>query len=267
MKHFQFAGLAALFIVVASKLSAQDATELRALAPRVTTLGFDYSRVTFLQGLDPWQFASMSLGRRTARGSMIGRVTYANRYGDSGGQVEVDAYPRLTANTYAYLSVGYSHSNIFPAWRSGGELFTSLPQAWEVSLSYRQLWFDHAPVTLFTGAVGKYVGNYWISFRPYVRAVESSSSASGSVTARRYFADGDHFVGGRIGYGSTPPDQVTLDPDALARVRSLSISAQGSGGLFAGVLGTWLLGYDYEELALARIRRHWTAATGLRIPI
>lgn len=91
-------------------------------------------------------------------------------------------------------------------------------------MGYRQLRFDRVPVTLFTGAVGRYVGNYWISFRPYVRAVESSSSASGSVTARRYFADGDHFVGGRIGYGSTPPDQVTLDPDALARVRSLSIS-------------------------------------------
>lgn len=263
----RLAGLAALFVAVtADNLSAQDATELRPEVPRVTTLVLDYSRVSFQQDLDPWNFASVSLGRRTGRGSLIGRVNYANRFGSSGSQVEVDAYPRLTSSTYAYLSVGYSLSGIFPEWRSGGELFTSLPQAWEASLGYRQLRFGGAPVTLFTGAVGKYAGDYWFSVRPYLRFTDNGTSASASLTSRRYFADGDHYVGGRIAFGGTPPDQGTPDQAALGRAQSFSASAQGSGGLYASVLGTWSLGYEREELALSRIRRSWTAATGLRIP-
>ena len=261
----QLAGLVVL-LVVANNLSAQNATERHPEVPRVTTLGVDYSHVSFQQDFDPWNFASVSLGRRTGRGSLIGRVNYANRFGSSGSQVEVDAYPRLTRSTYAYLSVGYSASGIFPAWRSGGELFTSLPRAWEASLGYRQLRFGGAPVTLFTGAVGKYVGDYWFSLRPYMHATGSGTSASANLTSRRYFADGDHYVGGRISYGDTPPDQITPDQAALARVHAFSASAQGSGGLFASVLGTWSLGYDREELALTRIRRSWTAATGLRVP-
>ena len=260
------AGIVTPVVLIASRVSAQSAPEVHPEVPRLTTVGVDYSRTSFQQGLDPWQLASLSLGRRTQHGSLIGRVNYANRFGGSGSQVEVDAYPRLTTKSYAYLNVGYSWSGIFPAWRSGGELFTILPQAWEASIGYRQLRFGGAPVTLFTGAVGKYAGDYWFSLRPYVHATATGTSASAGLTSRRYFADGDHYIGGRISYGGTPPDQVAPDQAALARVHSFNVSAQGSGGVFASVLGTWSIDYDREELALTRIRRSWTAATGLRIP-
>lgn len=243
---------------------AQDATELHKNVKPLISLTTDYSYVGFEDGLEPWHYASLALGRRSAGGSLIGRVNYAHRFGSSGGQFEVDAYPRLSKNTYAYLSAGYSPSTVFPTWRSGGELFIALPQAWETSFGYRQLRFDGLPVTLFTGAVGKYVGNYWFSLRPFVRQKDTGMSASAGITARRYFEDGDHYLGARISYGSTPPDQGAPDSLSLARQHSLSATVQGSGGLREGLLGTWSLSYDREELDHSRLRKSWTAAAGLR---
>ena len=245
-------------------MHAQNASEARTDTRSALFFGADYSYQTFNGSIDPWQLAALSLTRRTTQGSLIARVNYASRFGSSGGQFEMDAYPRLTKNAYAYLNLGYSTSNIFPAWRSGGELFLSLPQAWEASLGYRQLRFSGSPVTLFTGAVGKYVGNYWFSLRPFVRPEVTGTSASAHVTARRYFEDGDHYVGVRVGYGSTPPDQVP-DAAALTRTHAFSAAVQGSGDLRMGLLGTWSLGYDNEELASGAIRRSWTLALGFRM--
>lgn len=261
-----FLWVAGASILLAVRVSAQDAAAPPASAPHVTTASVDYSHVSFETGVDAWQLASVSLGNRAGWGSLIGRVNYAHRFGSDGAQMEVDAYPRLAPWLYAYASLGYSASDIFPAWRSGGELFASLPGAWETSLGYRQLRFGGAPVTLLTGAVGKYTGNYWFSVRPYVHATANGTSASAGLTARRYFADGDHFVGARISYGSTPPDQVSVDAAALARVHSASASVQGSGDLRAPVQLTWSLGYDREELAFGTIRRSWTVNGGLRVP-
>lgn len=244
-------------------LCAQDASETRSGAKPARSFGADYSYQNFNGDIGPWQLAALSLTRRTTQGSLIARVNYASRFGSSGGQAEVDAYPRLTKNSYAYLNLGYSASSIFPAWRSGGELFLSLPQAWEASLGYRQLRFDGSPVTLFTGAVGKYVGNYWFSLRPFVRPKDGGTSASANLTARRYFEDGDHYLGVRVSYGGTPPDQVP-DAAALTRKDAFSAAMQGSGGIRKDLLGTWSLGYDHEELDSGRIRRSWTLAAGFR---
>lgn len=257
--------LSLALLLAGRPLGAQDATELGREVPKVTTVVVDYSRVGFQESLDPWQYASASIGQRTGAGSLIGRLNFAHRFGSSGTQVEVDAYPHLTSNIYAYASIGYSASSIFPSWRSGGELFTSLPSAWEASLGYRQLRFGGAPVTLFTAAVGKYVSNYWFSLRPYVRATTNGPSASASLTSRRYYADGDHFIGARVGYGSTPPDQAP-DSASLSRTHSFSASVQGSGDLIGRVLGTWSAGYEREELTFTTLRRSWTVSTGLRVP-
>ncbi len=157
---------------------AQEASELRKDAKPTLSVGADYSYQSFGGDIDAWQLAALTVGRRTADGSVFARVNYANRFGSSGEQLEVDAYPRLSKNMYAYLNLGYSASDIFPAWRSGAELFASLPEAWEASLGYRQLRFNGTPVTMITGAVGKYVGNYWFSLRPYVRPKDTGTSAS-----------------------------------------------------------------------------------------
>ena len=61
----------------------------------------------------------------------------------------------------------------------------------------RQLRFSGVPVTLYTGAIGKYTGNYWISGRTYVR---EGGSASASVTVRRYGEDSENWIGARASF-------------------------------------------------------------------
>ena len=257
----------AILPCLATPLYAQDDAERRAEVPKTTTLSVDYSRVQFVEDIDPWQIASAQLGQRTSHGTMIGRVNLADRFGSKGAQFEADAYPKLWSGAYGYLNVGYSSSSIFPEWRSGAELFLSLRDAYEASFGYRQLRFGGTPTTLFTGALGKYVGNEWYSLRPYVHSSSSGTSASLGLTARHYYADGDHYVGARASFGNSPPDQVTTDLASLARQRSWSASVGGSGGLTGDLLLNWSLGYEHEELTSTRTRQSWTISTGLRIPL
>ncbi len=227
-----------------------------------TYVAGDFSYVDFRGTIDPWRLASLSFGHATSAGSIVGRLNYANRFATSGAQGEVDAYPRLNASTYAYLNAGYSASDIFPQWRFGGELFRSLPNAWEASLGFRQLRFGGPPVTLLTGAVGRYSGNYWVSVRPYVRVKPTGTSASAGITARRYFADGNHYFGARASYGSSPSDRVT--PDEVSRTSSYSADLHGSGGPWLRAIATWAIGFEREELSPRRFRRSWTGTTGMK---
>ena len=251
----------AVLVATVRGAGAQDNAEVR--APTMRFVGADYSYVAFQDQTDPWHLTALSLGRRDSRGSLIGRVNLANRFSTTGTQFEIDAYPRLSRRAYAYLNAGYSSASIFPDWRSGGELFVGLPSAWEASAGYRQLRFGGAPVTLFTGAVGKYIGNYWFSARPYVRVRSNGTSASAGLTARRYYQDGDNYFGARASYGSAPADQAT--PDAVSRTDALSAAVQASRSLRSSLLGTASVGYDREELAPGRVRRGVTSSVGLRV--
>lgn len=242
---------------------AQDAAAARKAAAPVITAAADFSYVSFTGTTDPWRLGSVSLSRRTSAGSFIVRMNYANRFATNGVQVEADAYPRLNDKVYLYLNAGYSSATIFPEWRTGGEVFASLPGAWEASAGFRQLRFGGAPVTLFTGAVGKYIGNYWFSLRPYLRSKEGGLSASAGLTARRYFEDGDHWVGAAASYGSSPTDRIT--PDAVARTHALSLSVNGSTGLTPRLLATWTLGHDAEELSPGNTRTSTTVTAGLKL--
>ncbi|MGI8843297.1 MAG: YaiO family outer membrane beta-barrel protein [Gemmatimonadaceae bacterium] len=229
---------------------------------RRTSVAGDYGYVSFGGDIDAWQLASLSVSRRTERGSLIGRVNWANRFATSGTQVEMDAYPRLTSRTYAYLNGGYSDASIFPKWRLGAELYANLPRAWEASIGFRQLRFGGSPVTLYTGTIARYVGNYWISARPFVHFKDTGTSASLGLTARRYFEDADRYVGATVSYGSSPSDRIT--PDALERTNSFSAGIHGSAGLSERLLGTWAIGRDREELDAERIRNSLSVTAGLR---
>ncbi|MDQ6717148.1 MAG: YaiO family outer membrane beta-barrel protein [Gemmatimonadota bacterium] len=256
--------LAAVLVTAlsADALSAQTTPAVKKQTEVKSYVVADIGYVNFREDLDPWKLASLSLGRTTSSGSLIARLNYANRFKISGIQMEADAYPRINSTTYAYLNVGYSQSDIFPAWRFGGELFKSLPNAWEASLGFRQLRFSGTPVTLYTGAVGKYVGDYWVSVRPYLHFEPSGTSASAGVTARRYFADGDHYVGLRASYGSGASDAIT--PDQLSRKSSYSLGVHGSGGPWLRRVGTWSVAFDHEQFSPQNIRRSWTGTAGMK---
>jgi YaiO family outer membrane protein len=226
-------------------------------------VGADYSYATFAGELTPWHLLALTAGRGGPSGSFIARLNLARRFDDSGAQIEADAYPGLGENSYAYLNVGYSNADIFPQWRWGAEVYRSLPNAFEASLGVRQLRFGGDPVNLFTGSVGMYRGNYWFSLRPYVRDNEGAVSASSSITVRRYYQDSDNFIGGRLGYGTTPGDELTAVE--LARLSSTTAAGQWSRTIASRLIGSLTLTYDREEIAADRFRNRWEASAGARV--
>jgi YaiO family outer membrane protein len=245
----------------ASAAGAQE-TAVKATQAPVTSVSGEISLVSFSGDTDPWRLASVALWRRSSAGTFIARVNYANRFATDGLQVEADAYPRVSDKVYLYFNAGYSGATVFPAWRFGTEAFTALPSAWEASVGVRQLRFNGLPVTMLTGAVGRYVGNYWFSLRPYVRNSDGTTSATTTFQARRYFADADHWLGASVTYGGSPTERIT--PDAVALTRTFGMAVNGSTGLTPGLLATWLIGHDAERLSPGNTRRSVTVTVGLR---
>ena len=254
-----------VLVLLGMRLGAQD-PESGKQRSDITYAGVEYSYVHFYGDLDPWRMLTLLQGQRGDRGTIIGRANIADRFQSTGVQFELDAYPRINDRFYAFLGLGYSTAAIFPEWRSGAELFAALPGAWEASGGYRQLRFEGvAPVTLLTGAVGKYVGNSWISVRPYVRVGDSGTGTTVVITGRRYFADADNYIGARVGAGSSPSENAT--PAEVNRNKSWSAAVQGSRTLRARVVGTWSVGIEHEELSASITRRRIDLLIGLRFEL
>ncbi len=193
----------------------------------------------FDRTFDPWRLTALSLSHRFDAGSLIGRVNRAERFGDTGHQIEVDAYPRWKDGTYFYLNAGFSEASIFPHRRYGGEVFHNFPRGFEGSLGLRHLRFTSSSVTIYTGSLAKYWGDYLFSLRANHTPGSLGASRSGSVSVRRYFGDGENHLTLSLGSGVSP-DQPNPNADILnLRSRKASLAAQGwlwrrmilSGGL------------------------------------
>jgi YaiO family outer membrane protein len=243
---------------------APGAPEQRASLARQTIVGIDYNYAWFQGDIDPWNMGAIFIGQRRASGSFIARMNLARRFATNGSQFEADAYRTLGKKGFAYLNAGHSGSGVFPEWRFGGEFFRTLPRAFEASAGIRQLRFQGSdPVTLFTGSVGRYSGKYWYSLRPYFRNKDNRLSASATLTARRYYVDADNWVGGRIGYGSSPSDDLLLSQLARRSTTSAAVNASRSTSPRAATL--WNFSFEREQLFGSRLRNHWEAGAGLRL--
>jgi YaiO family outer membrane protein len=159
---------------------------------------------------DPWQIAALSYGRKTRFGSLIFRTNLAKRYGNSGFQYEVDAYPKISENNYGYLNYGFSKCPVFPKNRFGFEWYHNFPASFEGSAGMRILFFGGSSVNIYTATIGKYAGSYWASLRTFVTPSSSGTSVSGLLQVRRYFSDPEDYIGLRLGYGVSPDDNRNL---------------------------------------------------------
>jgi YaiO family outer membrane protein len=165
---------------------------------------------------DPWQVVALSYGRKTKLGTVIARVNMAKRFGDTGFQYEMDAYPKISENNYGYLNYGFSQSAVFPEHRLGVEWYHNFPKSFEGSVGLRTLFFKSSNVSIYTATFGKYAGNYWISLRSFVTPGSGGNSVSGYLLVRRYFSDPENYIGLRLGYGVSPDDNQNLVNDDLS---------------------------------------------------
>jgi len=259
MRSWRFlAALAATMVFRSPAAAAQEPA-----APR-SRLGVEYGYVAFDdEALDPWHLVTTELSHRTGAGTLVGRANWAERFGGSGLQLEADAYPRLGRGSYLYLNLGFSEAEIFPEVRAGAEAFTILPDAFEVSLGARRLWFRETDVTLLTGSIAKYAGNYYVSLRPFLTPRDEDTGYSATLLARRYFGDVESHVTLAVGAGSTPGDaplQFELDRETSARA-----SLYGRHPVARRLGVRWSAGWEREELATGNQRTRLSVGAGAEI--
>jgi YaiO family outer membrane protein len=165
-------------------------------------VGASYGFDGFSDVYDAMNYAAFQVSRQTPYGSIFARLNYTSRFNLHGTQVEAELYPRLGAGMYAYLNYGFSQSTLFPKHRLGAEIYTKLPASLEGSIGLRHFFFDaSSKVTMYTGTLGYYFGNYWVSFRPFFIPKTTGISNSASLTMRRYIGDADSYVSLRAGAG------------------------------------------------------------------
>jgi YaiO family outer membrane protein len=190
-------------------------TELKQ-ARMLYTAGISYSLDLFSRSYDPANYLAAQLARTTSWGSAIVRLNYSDRFGTQGIQPEIDLYPKIANGVYAYINYGYSNNTLFPSHRIGGEIYSKLPKSFEASIGARYLDFNTSTVTIYTGSVGWYVKNYWLSFRPYITPGPPGTSVSGVLTVRKYFQDGDNYLGLSAGAGFSPDDRRIQSSNGLS---------------------------------------------------
>ncbi|MDE5417208.1 YaiO family outer membrane beta-barrel protein [Labilibaculum sp. DW002] len=165
-----------------------------------------------------WHLSSFQLARRNSWGSLIAKINLGDLIssGESfwsnevSKQFELDAYPKISKKSYAYLSYGYSPDNLFPRHRAGAELYRKLPKSFEISAGLRFLQFDSdsgsKDIYIYTASLGKYYRNYWFNFRTYLTPKNSEVSQSYWLSVRRYLRNAKNYFGLQLGTGVSPDE-------------------------------------------------------------
>lgn len=208
-----------------------------------------------------WHMFNLDYQRKTPIGNIIASVRMADVVYDGENlfetgkafQFALDAYPRISKNNYAYLSYGFSNQALFPKQRAGAEFYQKLPLAFEVSAGFRFLQFQNIDETysntwIYTGHVGKYIKNYWLSFRPYLSPKSSGLSQSYYFIIRRYFNTADNYLGLQAGTGNSPDAPTDyLNPLTLYKLKTQSIQLDFQHLLGKQWLIKILMGYKKTE--------------------
>lgn len=213
-------------------------------------ISVNYNTDIFESVFDQAHYADLQYGRSTKLGSVFFRGNYSKRFGTTGYQGEVDFYPSIAKGVYAYLNYGYANNSLFPRHRAGAELYFKLPKSFEGSVGLRYLYFSKSSIaTLYTATLGKYYRSYWFSARTFITPNESGVSNSYIFQVRRYFKNGENFIGLVGGFGFSPDQRLQTISNAengnivTLKSRKLGIDFQKTFGI------RWraVLSYQYAQ--------------------
>ena len=211
----------------------------------------------------PWKETAATIGRRTSVGTVLTRVSYAERFDRADTQIEIEAYPRIRPGTYGYVNIGGGvDQTLYPQSRLGLELFQSLGRGVEASVGWRRLHFS-TNTDIYVGTLTKYAGAWMITGRAFYVPGELKDSTSYYGTVRRYFgADGTSFWGASYGHGFSreeirdATDLFLADSDTIRA----EFDARLSRRLRAAVFG----GTSRQERPFGPLRQH-TFSASLRL--
>lgn len=255
-----FAGFLVALILPAKAIAQAPEARVDARAPVDTAAVGGQLVFEHVDGIDPWVTLSAHRTFVPRWGAAAARITAAQRFGSTGLQGEVEAYPRAGRVGYLYMAAAVSpHEKVFVPVRGALELFSSPTRSMEVSAGARLFQVASRSIIAYTGSIGGYRGNYWYAFRPYVVRQSGSLSTTGQLSLRRYWAGRyDHvgmYLSATRGSDPTVDDPLRIDraPDLTtfsARVERLRPIRGGRMRVGYG------LGVESEEVAQSDRRMH-----------
>jgi YaiO family outer membrane protein len=231
-------------------------TEAVNLAVRINELnsrnaiGITYTYSHFNKQFDhDWHIVGVSYKRVTPVGSVILRGNYASKFGESGTQLELEAYPRLSPIFYMYVGGAYSGDvGIFPKYRTGVSLNTNLPHSFEAELGYRQLYFTDN-IWLYTASVGKYYKNFWFNLRAYITPDNSNIAQSYTATVRYYTKSAQDYVAFQIGSGISPEEnRNNLLGNDVYKLKTFKVGAEYNFSVKSNLFTIGTMYYNQEYL-------------------
>lgn len=226
---------------------------------KTNAVGATYDYDTFYGDIAPWNTWSLYGRTRTKlTGALIARVTQSSRFDSFGTLFELDAYPSIGKNGYAYLNLGGSGASFFPKLRLGASYYHNLPKAWEIEGGYRYLGFTEA-THIITSSLGKYVGNWWFNFRLNVIPFEGQVSTSGQFQARYYFKTAEDFFSIQLGTGVSP-DEETRDQSQLLNSYRARVGYQQLISPRFMIFG--YTGFSRDELSVDNFRNNFNLSIG-----
>lgn len=222
------------------------------------TAQFSYDWID--QGFDPWQLGLIRLGRRTEIGTIGLNVQYGSRFGLNDNELELYAYPILGQKTYSYLAISFSSGEFFPEYRLSGNIYRSLPGRFETGLGYRYLSFSDADVHVLDASLLKFTPRYRFGTRFFGALNNGNTDLTALLLLRRYFGNTDHFLDGRLGYGSAATEFNSAQD--IRRLDSWQAALQYQLPLGSLMLRTEL-GYFNEEFRVGLSRNRYQMTLGV----
>lgn len=227
---------------------------------RTNAVGVTYDYDNFNGDITPWNtFSFYGRTRTNLTGALIARVTQAYRFDSQGTLFEIDAYPSLGENMYAYINIGGSGASFFPKIRFGTSLYYNLEKAWEVEAGYRYLGFNEG-THIITSSLGKYVGNWWLNLRANVIPDNGSISTSANFQARYYFKTAEDFFSIQLSSGVSP-DEESRDQTQLLNSYRARIGYQQLVTSRFMIYG--FTGYSRDELSTDNFRNDLNFTLGV----
>jgi YaiO family outer membrane protein len=137
-----------------------------------------------------WNDQTLSLRHYMKDGSLAFETLRAHRFDRHDHAWALDAY--LTLWKGAYANLRYQHSatsRLFPANAGRVEVWQSLGDGWEASLSDDVLGFD-GRVNIYGVSLAKYAGNFYVQVRHQNIVSQDSHSTGDRLLARWYYSGG-----------------------------------------------------------------------------
>ncbi|MBP7369272.1 MAG: YaiO family outer membrane beta-barrel protein [Paludibacteraceae bacterium] len=222
------------------------------LDKRINLISILYSLDMF-DNVDPHHLVTIGYSRKISTyNTFTADLYYANRFSKNDFLIELNDYWTIYKKNYLQVGFGYaSNANFFPRYRMGIEYFFMPVDKWEASLGGRYMNYPNAAnkdVFIFTGSIGNYFGNNWLSIRPFYVLQNDLQSLSVVLKYRLYGKSPMNFWGLEAGVGNSPDDILTTSQSSFNELMSYHIKVEKNFKLNRISDFNIRLGYMYEQI-------------------